>query len=152
MSFADIPVSNQNMMWAGYMFMNTTWIQNQMVYLLILNNNRDLITEFVSTPKILPARFVALRNQYWEKMFSEVKKEFVRSFREHLSDEDINYIDKIHMLRNMLAVKQQKRNSSKLWISPRTKTVPDPTLLLLISTIRAFLNEPVFISKKWVSG
>lgn len=121
MSFADIPESNQNMMWAGYMFMNTTWIQNQMVYLLILNNNRDLITEFVSTPKILPARFVALRNQYWEKMFSEVKKEFVRSFREHLSDEDINYIDRIHMLRNMLAHAQVSMGKKHMLYRPSSE-------------------------------
>lgn len=66
--------SARNMMWAGYMFMNTIWIQNQMVSLIILSQNRHLIDEFASNPAILPADFVRLRHQYWEKMFAEVKK------------------------------------------------------------------------------
>lgn len=87
-------------MWAGYMFMNTTWIQNQMVSLIILSQNRHPIDEFVSNPEILPADFVRLRNQYWEKMFAEVKKEFLSEFNTHISAEHRDYLEKIHMLRS----------------------------------------------------
>ncbi|EOX7388888.1 hypothetical protein ACOMQZ_002066 [Enterobacter quasiroggenkampii] len=118
MSFEDLPAPARNMMWAGYIFMNTTWIQNQMVYLLILNKNRNLIADFVRTPETLPARFVQSRNHYWAKMFSEMKQEFVRSFREHLSEEEIKDIDRIHMLRNMLAHAQVSMGKNHMFYRP----------------------------------
>lgn len=111
--------SARNMMWAGYMFMNTTWIQNQMVSLIILSQNRHLIDGFVSNPAILPADFVRLRNQYWEKMFAEVKKEFLSEFKAHLSAEDRDYLEKIHMLRNMLAHAQVSMGKSHMFYRPK---------------------------------
>lgn len=103
MSFDELTTPAKNMMWAGYMFMNTTWIQNQMVYLIVLKKNQHLIEAFVRTPQTLPAEFSKIRNNYWKKMFGDIKKEFLKEFEKHLSDEDVNFIEKIHKVRNMLA-------------------------------------------------
>lgn len=119
MSFSDLPKPAKNMMLAGYMFMNTTWIQNQMVYLIILSKNRHLIDEFVSTPKVLPGEFVRLRNKYWARMFADIKNEFLRTFQEHLSADDINYIEKIYMLRNMLAHAQVTQGKDHMFYRPK---------------------------------
>lgn len=118
MSFDDLTKPAKNMMWAGYMFMNTTWIQNQMVYLIVLNKNKQLIDEFVKITEKLPAEFSKIRNDYWRKMFAEIKKEFLYEFRDHLSDEDINFIEKIHKLRNMLAHAQVSMGRDYMFYCP----------------------------------
>lgn len=118
MSFNDLTEPAKNMMWAGYMFMNTTWIQNQMVYLTVLSKNKQLIDEFVKTPHTLPAEFSKIRNVYWKKMFGEIKKEFIKEFGEHLSDEDLNFIEKIHKLRNMLAHAQVSMGRDYMFYCP----------------------------------
>jgi hypothetical protein len=85
-----------------------------MVSLIILSKNRHLIDEFVGNPAILPADFVRLRNQYWEKMFAEVKKEFLSEFKGNLSAEDKDYLEKIHML----AHAQVSRGKSHMFYRP----------------------------------
>lgn len=126
MSFEDLSKPEKNMMWAGYMFMSTTWIQNQMVYLIVLNKNKQLIDAFVKTPETLRAEFSKIRNNYWRKMFGEIKNEFLKEFEEQLSDEDINFIEKIHKLRNMLAHAQVSMGRDYMfYCPPDDKTADD---------------------------
>ncbi|HGX4296992.1 TPA: hypothetical protein ACJKJ0_004621 [Escherichia coli] len=118
MSFEDLSKPAKNMMWAGYIFMNTTWIQNQMVYLIVLNKNKQLIDAFVKIPETVPVEFSKIRNNYWKKMFGEIKSEFLKEFEEHLSDEDVNFIEKIHKLRNMLAHAQVSMGRDYMFYCP----------------------------------
>lgn len=161
MYFNDLTKSAKNMMWAGYMFMNTTWIQNQMVYLIVLSKNKQLIDEFVKTPHTLPAEFSKIRNVYWKKIFGEIKKEFIKEFGEHLSDEDLNFIEKIHKLRNMLAHAQVSIGRDYMFYCPADDKATEDFIRVMdivpsedsvkpymIIITRGVSNAPQIISKK----
>lgn len=93
----------KNLLNAGNVFMFTAWIQSQMADLIILNKNKNLISSFVSSPKVIPDDYHKIRVQYWEKQFGEIKKEFCHEFSDILTEADLDNIDKVYYIRNMLA-------------------------------------------------
>lgn len=156
MGINNLPTPAKNMMWAGFFFMSTTWIQSQMVNLIILNKNRHLIDEFVSTPEVIPLEFRDIRLLYWEKMFFSIKNEFVSEFKEQLSEEDELYIERVYHLRNMLAHAQVSQGRDHLFYRPAggdekekrfleiMNIVPGPDSASPISIVLDFNNKGIF--------
>jgi hypothetical protein len=87
---------------AGLIFIFTVWLQGQMSDLLILKKNSDLIADFVASPDRVPAPFSRLRAGYWERQFGDVKQEFIESFSDQLTEEELNDIHQIYHVRNMI--------------------------------------------------
>ena len=87
---------------AGLVFICTVWLQGQMSDLVILKNNPDLIAEFVANPAKVPAPYHQLRVKSWERQFGDIKREFLKSFDDQLTVEDINDIEHIYHFRNMI--------------------------------------------------
>jgi len=83
--------------------MFSVWLQGQMSDLVILKKNPHLIADFVANPKIVPHAFSEIRVKYWAKQFFTVKEEFKREFTNQLTSDEIQSIEKIYILRNMIA-------------------------------------------------
>lgn len=92
----------QNMRNAAHVFICTVWLQGQMSDLVILKTHPHLVRDFVSAVRV-PDAFHAIRVRYWEKDFSQVKRELFDVFRAELAESEKRDIEQIFQLRNAIA-------------------------------------------------
>ena len=86
---------------AGEFFMYSIWLQGQMSDLIILNQSKHIIPDFIANPSQVPNQMSTKRAKYWEMSFLSVKNEFVETFT--LSDQHKNDLNAIYHLRNAIA-------------------------------------------------
>ena len=83
--------------------MCTLWLQSQMADLLILNMDKTLVEELMNDSSRIPQRMMKARFQYMRKNFDIVLTEFKKAFKAVLSCVDIRDLEKIKLLRDMIA-------------------------------------------------
>jgi len=91
---------------AGEFFIYTLWLQSQMTDLIILKKHSGIVSDFISNPSQVPQVMSNERVKYWEKQFSEVKREFETIFSDMLSDDNRKDLAAILYLRNAIGHSQ----------------------------------------------
>jgi hypothetical protein len=106
---------------AGHLLVLMIWIQNIMTDLLILRKHEEILTDF----KVFgdKEKFGTKRNDYWQKPFPEIKKEFLNLFN-YLSNDEKESIEVIQHLRDFFAHGRYSLKSEKIFYQP-TKTRKD---------------------------
>lgn len=92
-----------NLARAGELLMLSAWIQGQMSDLLVLRENPAQLAEFISSPARVPTQVSVKRSKRWDMMFAAVAAEFEVTFRAQLSNQEIQDLRAIGILRNALA-------------------------------------------------
>lgn len=96
--------------------MYSIWLQGQMSDLIVLNQNKHIISEFIENSSKVPNAISEGRAKYWEKQFLEVKKDFLATFT--ISDQHKNDLDTIYHLRNAIAHSHVSMGRSYLLYRP----------------------------------
>jgi hypothetical protein len=93
---------SKNLRRGGEYFVLSIWIQSQMADLIILKDHPRIIKRFIERPAKIPKTLRDKRMLFWQKDFGFVKKEFLRRFKNELSEQCIKDIDTIYGIRNAI--------------------------------------------------
>lgn len=94
---------NKNLRRAGEYFINSLWIQNQMVDLIILSNHPRIISSFVNNPTRVPYIMTKERLKYWQLDFHPIKQEFISIFGGLLNNSEKDDIEFVYAIRNAIS-------------------------------------------------
>ena len=100
---------------AGHLLVLMIWIQNIMSDFIILKRNPELLVDFRgmgSNPE-----FGDLRNEYWQKTFGPIKKEFIEYFPE-VSNEYSDNLNLLQHLRDFFAHSRYSLKTNIIFYQP----------------------------------
>ncbi len=93
---------SKNFRRGGEYFVLSLWIQSQMTDLIIFYDHPRIIKRFVERPKTIPKILRDKRMKYWQKDFGYIKKEFLKRFKNDLTEQCGKDIDIVYGIRNAI--------------------------------------------------